>query len=678
MKPLVEKLYLVSLLELALLSIIVFWAPSEAGNQFFLGRSIYKWILGILPFTAFAFGVSVFILFSKKNKALISWLAKAINIFEALEQKLGYYVIGVCFLVLCFSFTYALSRHFQVLFLFDRFLSWLVVFTLIFLQFTYVFFVYLKRRGELCGLRETIIQVRCILRKCLFEPHPLTKPTHLYETSALYRISASVLILAFLFIAYFFLKFAGLNSDEGWYMYAAREVYLGQRPYQDFAFTQMPLVPYLYGLSFLLYPSMYAGRLTSLILLGASVYLMYRLSKRNQTPEAFLWFFLIVLTYADAFYFNSIVKTYSLTLFFCLLSLCLLAANLNAEIKYPLVALVLLLGFLTRLTFLFFALPVVFYILKKTFDAENKRKIWINLLMINLPIALIGASFLYPAPKNMIWDVYLYNAGIHGFSPSLESLLEFLAHLRGYIYSIKDFWALGIPLGLALLSFLHYRKLLGAKLNLLFVLAAAVFVFLGIHFIGGGPMYEYYIPANLFFAALLLLFLFSFTSVPSGINFLILWSARAALTLVVLSLAYHGRFGEFNYEYYRGHPPIETVKQIAEFIDTYYPDEEIITLEALYVAVEADRQIPDGLSMAQFSILNLPLSEAKSLRFTTREEFIDTIKSPNAKVLILTERELSLFQSDMPENYELVLTVEDFGQKSVNAYVYARRTNGTP
>lgn len=40
---------------------------------------------------------------------------------------------------------------------------------------------------------------------------------------------------------------AELNQDEGWYLYAAREVSQGRMPYVDFAFTQGPVLPVMYA-----------------------------------------------------------------------------------------------------------------------------------------------------------------------------------------------------------------------------------------------------------------------------------------------------------------------------------------------------------------------------------------------------------------------------------------------
>ena len=39
----------------------------------------------------------------------------------------------------------------------------------------------------------------------------------------------------------------GLNQDEGWYLYAANLVSEGNVPYRDFAFTQGPVMPYVYA-----------------------------------------------------------------------------------------------------------------------------------------------------------------------------------------------------------------------------------------------------------------------------------------------------------------------------------------------------------------------------------------------------------------------------------------------
>jgi hypothetical protein len=65
-------------------------------------------------------------------------------------------------------------------------------------------------------------------------------------------------------LVYLFLGQA--NADEGWYLYASKLVYQGNLPYRDFAYTQMPLLPYIYGLPQIVFtPSIYLGRATSVL-----------------------------------------------------------------------------------------------------------------------------------------------------------------------------------------------------------------------------------------------------------------------------------------------------------------------------------------------------------------------------------------------------------------------------
>jgi 4-amino-4-deoxy-L-arabinose transferase-like glycosyltransferase len=43
-------------------------------------------------------------------------------------------------------------------------------------------------------------------------------------------------------------RYGVINADEGFYAIAARSVSEGKIPYRDFAYTQMPFLPYLNGL----------------------------------------------------------------------------------------------------------------------------------------------------------------------------------------------------------------------------------------------------------------------------------------------------------------------------------------------------------------------------------------------------------------------------------------------
>ncbi|MFC1467905.1 hypothetical protein ACFLQY_04370 [Verrucomicrobiota bacterium] len=113
------------------------------------------------------------------------------------------------------------------------------------------------------------------------------------------------------------LEHGNLNQDEGWYLYAAKLVAAGQMPYQDFAFTQGPVFPFVYGA---FYPvverwGVAGGRaITALLGLSASfaaALLASRISSRNRLAVAVITFLLVGCNVYQS-YFTTVVKTYAL------------------------------------------------------------------------------------------------------------------------------------------------------------------------------------------------------------------------------------------------------------------------------------------------------------------------------------------------------------------------------
>ncbi len=115
-----------------------------------------------------------------------------------------------------------------------------------------------------------------------------------------------------------------LNQDEGWYLYAAKQMAEGRIPYRDFAFTQSPMLPLVYSW---VYPwvgkfGLLGGRAVTwgfgaLGMLFA-VWLAMRTGPRQaQRLTGGLCFTLIAMNVYQS-YFTTVVKTYSLSsLFLC-------------------------------------------------------------------------------------------------------------------------------------------------------------------------------------------------------------------------------------------------------------------------------------------------------------------------------------------------------------------------
>jgi hypothetical protein len=118
-----------------------------------------------------------------------------------------------------------------------------------------------------------------------------------------------------------------LNQDEGWYLNAALNVARGEAPYADFAFTQGPVLPGIYGLVAPLWSpfGVLGGRMTTLLFgLAGSAVLVGLLARRapvGDRPAAWAVGGALALLNLYQLYFLSVVKTYSLTLLWIALGL---------------------------------------------------------------------------------------------------------------------------------------------------------------------------------------------------------------------------------------------------------------------------------------------------------------------------------------------------------------------
>lgn len=112
---------------------------------------------------------------------------------------------------------------------------------------------------------------------------------------------------------------ANLNQDEGWYLYAALLCSEGMLPYRDFAFTQGPVMPYVYAL---IHPALAAGGLEAgrwftCALAGVTLLLTARLGSRSVgdgrgSAEAGLIALILLGVNVYQSQFTTIAKTYSL------------------------------------------------------------------------------------------------------------------------------------------------------------------------------------------------------------------------------------------------------------------------------------------------------------------------------------------------------------------------------
>jgi len=129
-------------------------------------------------------------------------------------------------------------------------------------------------------------------------------------------VALSLLLCA----ANFFL--GSLNQDEGWYLYAAKQITQGQVLYRDFMFTQGPALPYVYGVFFPVVEKLgvAGGRLITalfgLAAAGCAAWLAARSVSSKHRKLAALCALILVGVNVYQSYFTVIVKTYALCAFF--------------------------------------------------------------------------------------------------------------------------------------------------------------------------------------------------------------------------------------------------------------------------------------------------------------------------------------------------------------------------
>ncbi len=678
MQTLFKRLYILTVVEAGVLAISLYLIPGERASTLILGRSVLRWIL-ILP--AFIVAVVGFIHLTRlirndQARLLIErWRALVSASKTDLANRLVTFNLFAP--VALFASLFFLQRYETSILV--RLAPWLLFVTLVLIQADYFLYKLITATGEEISLQRSLGDGFNKLNQWLFEQSGAYTEEETQTVQRLRVISFIILITTFIFIEYYTITFAQLNSDEGWYLYAARQVYHGQKLYQDFAFTQLPLVPYIYGLGLLFWKSMYMGRLISVLVFAASLILLYHVSRKYFTVESFLWILILFAVYPFGLYFNTIVKTYALTFLCFVLSLYIGLTNLKAEVKYPLLFFVLLLGVLTRITVAFYVVVIGLVALVQIWQLENKWKIYLLVFMSCLPLALWGISFLYPDPSLVLWNVYGYNAAIHNMQLSGSALRLFLPNLRTFLRYAGPFRWLGIPLTLGFIYLAFARDGLPKQTKSLLWSALAGSAFICFHFFGGKPLTEYYVPPIMLLVAISIWFLFSFR-VKSGLGTLIHWGSRLTLSLIVMLWIISGKLGVANYDLYEGQPPLQTIQTVAEVVQRYYPDEPIFTLEGLYVAIEADRPIFPGLSMAQFSILDMDTAAVSRIHMVNAEMVAEQLRSPKTKLVVLTDREISSLKPAimdidtlLADNYTNVFQIDHFGQKAGKAYVFIRK-----
>ena len=215
------------------------------------------------------------------------------------------------------------------------------------------------------------------------------------------------LLLLFALQLAFWVAFRLVNLDEGWYLWAGKEIYAGRRLYSDFAYTQTPLLPYVYGLVQLVFGNgLYVGRiLTAVFGFGAGA-LSAATARRIAGPWAGVFALAFLITTFLVVTSFGYTATYGLTAF-------LLAAAFYLASRLPpgsrrtwLIAACLALATAGRLAVIVVFIPMAAFLI---FNAPRGRRVRTVLEFVVAAAVLLGlllGPFILASGRQMAYDIF--------------------------------------------------------------------------------------------------------------------------------------------------------------------------------------------------------------------------------------------------------------------------------
>lgn len=445
--------------------------------------------------------------------------------------------------------------------------------------------------------------------------------------------------IAFLVFGALAVFMGGLNQDEGWYLYAANLVSEGRVPYADFAYTQGPVMPYVYAL----FVSIWA----KFGLLGARLFTLFlgsfgilfaaltarRLADGEQKDSAALIVFSLLAVNLYHLYFLAIPKTYALSSFFILLGFYVFSFARH----YWLVGVLFALAAGTRLS-LVMLLPVmgVYLYLKRDTRAFASFVFGggIALLLIYVPFLLLhGDAF-----SNLVL-----------FHASRESM-----GLMGKVGAVSRLVRYYLPI-FVLLGLGDFKRS-----RIVFYSFAAVFV---LQLLAPVPYDDYQVPVmallaifaaiNVKYAKVELLTFLITVSVTLGSPLLEKWTTDG-----------QDRFWTLKKE----KTELQQLRDAAREIEALDPGGKKLFTEDLYLAIETNRKVPRGYEMGPFSEVNFGFEPPEVAALSG---YTFAIKVPEGTEIPLEEQ--LQYWTKVKEAYEPVKKIERFGQNSTPLLILKKK-----
>lgn len=498
--------------------------------------------------------------------------------------------------------------------------------------------------------------------------------------------------------------FGPLNQDEGWYLYSALEVSNGHWPFRDFAFTQPPVFPMVYSLFAPVLDSygVSAGRgLTALFgTLGAVAFSIAAagiVGVGTQKRWAFLAVLMVILLNSYHSYFTVIPKTYGLAVFWLgLFSLCFQKAWTSGN-RFHLIAagVFAALATGTRLSCVAaLVAPVICFWIRDRVGFSRSAITFA--LSGGVSLILLLGPFLLWAPENTLFGL----VGYHRLRESGD-LGELMVLKIGFLSRLAQAYTLLFLLGAygAVAVVRRSSKpdeegCLDRGLLLCFGVIGLLMTL--IHFTAPFPYDDYQVPAMPFFAMTLVPFvMWTLPQESPGVFREPLGYCIALFffcTIFVVGSPIHqdwmvsGR--DRIWWIVKDRPDLEHLQAAGKWLNERSEDSLLLTQD-LYLAVDAGKDVPDGLEMGPFSYYPEWSNERAAAHHVVNTEMLERIiRTTPAEWAAFSGYGLSIaspqieptppdherrLRAALESRFEPVKTFSAFGQGYTDLVIYRRR-----
>ncbi|NQU41462.1 MAG: hypothetical protein HQ523_16055 [Lentisphaerae bacterium] len=470
-------------------------------------------------------------------------------------------------------------------------------------------------------------------------------PTHL---PALWAVALLVALL----LSALNLWFGELNQDEGWYLYSARLIADGQRPFVDFASTQGPVMSYVYALLWAPLQSfgLAGGRLVTTLMGWTAALLAARLAWRlggekgiDKGTAALLTFTLIGVNIYHA-YFTTVVKTYALGSLLVVGAFLALTADATSRPRRgwtALAGLLLALAAGTRASLVMLLPLVFFWLLWASYCQRRPAAPWSFAAGAGITMLLIFLPFLLAAPQALWFGMVEYHAG-----RETGGLVTTLVYKAAFLLRTVRAYFVGVALLTTALLVRAGRgdcKTVPLRGTTVPLLVLAVGVVTLVHLLAPVPYDDYQA------------IIFPLFAVVAAIGATRALGRSARLPLVVLLLALLAAFSSPRCQDLFAAPrdriwwPMRTQSPLAQLRDTAAilhdgaGAEGLILTQDTYLAVEAGLAVPAGMEMGPFCYYpDWPRERAEACHVLNREMLTELLATTPAEVAAFSEYGLSI------------------------------------